>query len=198
MTASKIRRRIRGKGRGAIWTASDFTDLGPRTAVDQALSRLTDQGILRRLAQGLYDFPKISPRLGALSPSLDAVADAIARKDGRVLQISPAQAANQLGLTTQVPAKTVYLTDGPTRTRKIGAQTIELRHASSKNLIGAGQASGTVLQALRYLGEDGIDMAAIDQIARTLNADDKARLYRDSKGAPAWMQPIAEQIAAAA
>ena len=84
MIASKIRRRIRGKGRGAIWTASDFSDLGPRTAVDQALSRLADQDIIRRLAQGLYDFPKISPRLGALSPSLDAVAGAIARKDGRI------------------------------------------------------------------------------------------------------------------
>lgn len=132
MIASKIRRRIRGKGRGAIWTASDFSDLGPRTAVDQALSRLADQDIIRRLAQGLYDFPKISPRLGALSPSLDAVAGAIARKDGRILQISPARAANQLGLTTQVPAKAVYLTDGPTRTRQIGAQTLELRNASAK------------------------------------------------------------------
>ena len=87
MAIDKIKRRIIGKGRGAVFTPADFLDLGSRASVDQTLSRLTDQGVIRRLARGIYDYPKTSPRLGRLSPDPDAVAAAIARKDGRVVQV---------------------------------------------------------------------------------------------------------------
>lgn len=198
MIADKIKRRIIGKGRGAVFTPADFLDLGARTAVDQALSRLTGQGVIRRLTRGVYDYPKISPRLGALSPDLDVVAQAIARKDQHVVQVSPARAANMLGLTAQVPAKSVYLTDGPTRTKRIGRQTIELRNAAPKNLAGAGRPTGAVFQALRYIGKDGVDDDVIARIARTLNPDMRHTLARDSVKAPGWMRPIADKIAAAA
>lgn len=198
MIADKIKRRIIGKGRGAVFTPADFLDVGSRAAVDQALSRLAGQSVIRRLTRGVYDYPKISPRLGALSPDLDIVARAIARKDQHVVQVSPARAANMLGLTAQVPAKTVYLTDGPTRTKRIGNQTIELRNAAPKNLAGAGRPTGTVFQALRYLGKDSVDDDVITRIARTLNPDVRNTLARDSVKAPGWMRPIADKIAAAA
>lgn len=105
MATLKITQRIKAKGRGAIFAPSDFLDMGSRASVDQALSRLADQGMIRRLTRGLYDYPKISSRIGILSPSTDDVAKAIARKDNQVLQVSPAMAANQLGLSTQVPSK---------------------------------------------------------------------------------------------
>jgi len=89
MTAHKIKRRIIGKGRGYVFTPRDFLDLGSRAAVDQALSRLADQGAVRRLARGIYDYPKQSPRFGALSPDMDTIARAIARKDSYVVQVSP-------------------------------------------------------------------------------------------------------------
>jgi len=197
MTAGKIKRRIIAKGRGAVFTPPDFLDLGSRAAVDQALSRLAHQGVVRRLTRGIYDYPKHSPRLGPLSPDPDAVAAAIARKDGRIVQISPARAANMLGLTTQVPAKAVYLTDGPTRTKQIGHQTIIMRNAAAKNLAGAGKATGMVFQALRYLGKDGVDAAAISRLAKAINADTRRALVRDALQAPGWMRPVAEQIAAA-
>lgn len=197
MTADKIKRRIGGKGRGAVFTPSDFFDLGSRAAVDQALSRLADQGVIRRLTRGVYDYPKLSPRLGALSPDTDVVARAIARKDRHVVQVSPARAANMLGLTTQVPAKAVYLTDGPSRTKQIGRQTIVMRNAAAKNLVGAGGPSGTVLQALRYLGKDGVDAAVVARIARALDDDARAALIRDAVKAPGWMRPVAAKIAAA-
>ena len=165
MTANKIRRRIAAKGRGAVFTPSDFLDLGSRAAIDQALSRFAERQVIRRLARGIYDYPRISPRFGLLSPDLDAVASAIARKDGRVVQVSPARAANTLGLTSQVPAKAVYLTDGPTRTRRIGSQTLVMRNAAAKNLVGAGTPAGTVFQALRHLGKDGVDDAIVSRIA---------------------------------
>lgn len=197
MTADKIKRRITGRGRGAIFTPADFFDLGSRAAVDQALSRLANKGVIRRLTRGVYDYPKFSPRLGALSPDTDAVARAIARKDRHVLQVSPARAANMLGLTTQVPAKAVYLTDGPSRTKRFGRQAIVMRNAAAKNLVGAGGPTGTVFQALRYLGKDGANDDVVARIARALDDDARAALVRDAVKAPGWMRPLANKIAAA-
>jgi hypothetical protein len=197
MAIAKIKRRIIGKGRGAVFTPADFLDLGSRDSVDQTLSRLTDQGVIRRLARGIYDYPKTSPRLGRLSPDPDAVAAAIARKDGRVVQVSPARAANMLGLTTQVPAKAVYLTDGPSRTKQIGAQTIIMRNAAAKNLVGAGKPTGAVFQALRYLGKDGVDASVVARLSKTIDADTRRALVKDALQAPGWMRPVVEQIAAA-
>jgi hypothetical protein len=197
MAIDKIKRRIIGKGRGAVFTPADFLDLCSRDSVDQTLSRLTDQGVIRRLARGIYDYPKTSPRLGRLSPDPDAVAAAIARKDGRVVQVSPARAANMLGLTTQVPAKAVYLTDGPSRTKQIGAQTIIMRNAAARNLVGAGKPTGAVFQALRYLGKDGVDASVVARLSRTIDADTRRALVKDALQAPGWMRPVVQQIAAA-
>ena len=196
MITSKIKQRILGKGRGAIFAPSDFLDIGSRTSVDQALSRLTDQGLIRRLTRGLYDYPRQSPRFGLLAPSTDDIARAVARKDNQVLQPSPAMAANQLGLSTQVPSTPTYMTDGPTRTKKVGRQVIQFRKASPKTLVGAGSKTGTVFQALRYLGKDRMDDQVIGKIARTLDAKDRAQLAKQSKHVPAWMYPIVQQIVA--
>src|SRR5207248_10067636 len=116
--------RIRAKGRGWVFSARHFLDFGSRKAVDLALFRLAKRADIRRLGRGIYDFPKISLTLGILSPSIDAVAREIAGKNNSKLKITGAQAANALGLTTQVPAKIVYLTDGPSRQMKLGNQTI--------------------------------------------------------------------------
>ena len=196
MITSKIKQRIVGKGRGAIFAPSDFLDIGSRASVDQALSRLADQGVIRRLTRGLYDYPKLSPRFGLLAPSADDIARAVARKDNQVLQPSPAMAANQLGLSTQVPSNPTYMTDGPTRTKKIGRQVIQFHNASPKTLVGAGSKTGTVFQALRYVGKDRVDNQVIGKIARTLDAKDRARLAKQSRHVPAWMHPVVQQIVA--
>ena len=78
----QIVQRATAKGRGAVFTPSDFLDLGSRAAVDQALSRIARAGRLRRVARGLYDYPRIDPQLGPLTPSTDAVAQALARTRG--------------------------------------------------------------------------------------------------------------------
>src|SRR5882724_6732695 len=108
-TTSQILRRIRAKGRGQTYISKDFLDFGSRAAVDQALSRLVRKGDLRRLSRGIYDYPKNNPKLGDLTASPDAVAKSLAKKTNSHLQVSGAQAANLLGLSTQVPARIVYL-----------------------------------------------------------------------------------------
>ena len=196
MITSKIKQRILGNGRGAIFAPSDFLDIGSRASVDQALSRLADQGVIRRLTRGLYDYPKLSPRFGLLAPSADDIARAVARKDNQVLQPSPAMAANQLGLSTQVPSNPIYMTDGPTRTKTVGRQVIRFRNASPKTLVGAGSKTGTVFQALRYVGKDRVDDQVIGKIARALDAKDRGLLSKQSRHVSAWMHPVVEQIVA--
>ena len=197
MITSKIKNRIIGRGRSAVFTPADFLDLGSRASVDQALSRLADQAVIRRLTRGLYDYPKHSARFGALAPSVDDVARAVARKDNQILQISPATAANQLGLSAQVPSHATYMTDGPTRTKQIGNQVIQFRKACSKTLVGAGQKIGAVFQALRYVGKDRIDDHVVRKLAGALDDKDRAQLVKQSKYVPAWMHPVVHQITAA-
>jgi hypothetical protein len=193
--ADKVLRRIKKKGQGAIHTAKDFLDLGSRFAVDHALSRLADKGNIRRLSRGVYDYPKVNPRLGTLTPSPDAVAKALAKKTKSQLQISGAHAANSLGLSTQVPARVVYLTNGKSKQFHVGRQTIELRHTSPKSMATAGKPSGTVIQALRYVGRDSVNDDVIKKIKNLLSDDDRAALRNDVDSAPDWMRPILTKLA---
>jgi hypothetical protein len=193
----RIMKRARAGGRGGVFTPSDFLDVAGRAAVDQALSRLVKSGKLRRLARGLYDFPKMHAKLGPLSPAPDDVALALARETGSLVQIAGARAANALGLSTQVPAKNTYLTDGPSRRVMLGKRVVDLRHASPKHLIAPGSPAGTVVQALRHLGPvRATDVGHV--AARRLSAGDKKTLANSALRAPAWMRPTLVSIAKAA
>lgn len=192
----QIMRRARARGRGSVFTPTDFLDVAMRATVDQALSRLVKNGKLRRLARGLYDFPKVHAQLGALSPAPDDVAQALARETGSQVQIAGARAANALGLSTQVTAKNTYLTDGPSRRVVLGKRVVDLRHASPKHLIAPGSPAGTVVQALRHLGP--VRAADVAQVAAgRLTANDKRTLAATAVQAPAWMRPTLVSIAIA-
>jgi len=193
----RVMKRVRASGRGSVFTPSDFLTVAARSSVDQALSRLVKAGQLRRLARGLYDFPKVHPKLGPLSPTPDDVAQALARETGSLVQIAGARAANALGLSTQVPAQSTYLTDGPSRRVVLGKRVVDLRHASPKHLIAPGSPAGTVVQALRHVGP--VRAADVVQIAaRRLSANDKKTLASTAVQAPAWMRPTLVSIANAA
>ncbi|XKG75316.1 type IV toxin-antitoxin system AbiEi family antitoxin domain-containing protein [Brevundimonas vesicularis] len=190
----RVMTRVRASGRGSVFTPSDFLSVATRSSVDQALSRLVKGGQLRRLARGLYDFPKLHPKLGPLSPAPDDVAHALARETGSQVQIAGARAANALGLSAQVPAQSTYLTDGPSRRVVLGKRVVDLRHASPKHLIAPGSPAGTVVQALRHVGP--VRAADVAQVAaRQLSASDKKTLASTALQAPAWMRPTLVSIA---
>jgi hypothetical protein len=192
---SKILARIHGHGRGSVFVPREFLDLGSREAVDLALHRLARKGTIRRLARGVYDFPKEHPVLGRLSPSADTVARALAGRDRTRLQPAGAYAANILGLSEQVPAKAVFLTDGPSRTVKIGPTTIQLRRTTPRNMEAAGRLSGLLMQALRELGEEHVTPKRREHLKRTLPADKRRELVKDLRLAPAWMHAIFRELA---
>jgi Family of unknown function (DUF6088) len=187
---NKVLRRIRGLGRGVVVIPKDFLDLGSRAAIDQTLSRLVKRGVLKRPDRGLYYYPRVSARLGELSASPDAIANAIARKRGSKLLVSDAQAANRLGLTTQVPARSVYYVNGPPRTVKRGHQSVDIRRNSRR----VGGKSDTILRALRYLGRDRIDDLVVGRLRNVLSLGDKRALNRDAHLAPDWMRSVINQI----
>jgi len=170
-------------------------DLGSRQAVDLVLHRLARKGTIRRLARGVYDYPKQHPVLGPLSPPADVIARALAGRDRTRLQPTGAYAANVLGLSEQVPAKAVFLTDGPSRTVKIGLTTIQLRRTTPRNMEAADRLSGLLIQALRELGEEHITPARIAHLRRILPADERRELLKDLRLAPAWMHPILRELA---
>lgn len=191
----KVDARIKKHGRGAVFVTREFLELGSRSAVDEALSRLTKENVIRRLGRGLYDYPRQHPALGLVPADPDLIAGALARKTGSRLQSAGARAANALGLSTQVPAHPVYLTDGRRRTVQIGGQTIELRHASPRSMAGAGRVEGTVIQALRHLGPEHVDEATVEQLRQSLSIRDRVALRRAAFSAPGWLIPILQQIA---
>jgi predicted transcriptional regulator of viral defense system len=195
-TMNAILRRIRAKHRGSVFTPRQFAHLGTRAAVDQALSRLQRSGRIRRLTRGVYEFPKIHPRIGVLSPSPEGVAKAMAERTGSRITISGAKAANLLGLSTQVPMQNVFWTEGPSRTIRIGNQTVSLKHVAPSKMIGAGTEAGIVIQAVRSLGEKRVHEIPVHTLAKRLPGPVKRAVKRLTPTAPAWSQAVLNQITA--
>lgn len=191
----RVLKRIQGSGRGSVFTPKRFSDLGSRDAIDKSLSRLASNGVLRRLARGLYCYPQTHPVLGEIAPSPEKIAKALTDRDQARLQPAGAYAANLLGLSEQVPAKVIFLTDGPSRIVRIGSMAIQLRQTTPRQMASAGRLSGLLTQALRHLGKSHITPKQITQLKRTLPAQERKTLLRDLKLAPAWMHPIFRELA---
>jgi hypothetical protein len=188
--------RIKTRGNGWVFSATDFLDLGSRQAVDKALSRMTTDGTIRRVARGLYDVPRQHPIVGTTAPGIDQVAKAIAGKGATRLQPTGAYAANLLGLSEQVPAKIVFLTDGRSKRLQLGKATIILKQASPRTMATAGTISGLVIQALRYLGQTHVTEDTIKRLDRRLSQDDRKQLAKDLAYAPAWIASTMRRLAA--
>lgn len=187
---SQVTSRVQKRGRGWVFTPKHFLDIGRRRAVDLALHRLKAAGTIRQLARGLYDYPGQDSVLGTIAPSADAIARALVVRDAIRIQPSGAYAANQLGLSEQVPSRVVFLTDGPARKVKIGKREIILQHTTPRNMATAGRKSGTIIQALRYLGKDQVDERVIAILRHHIDAKNSASLRKDLIHAPAWIADL--------
>lgn len=176
-------------------TPATFATLGSRAAVDKALQRMVTKGQLRRLSRGLYDKPRIDKVLGTLWPSVDDVVNAVVGKDKLRAQPAGAYAANLLGLSEQVPAKIVFLTDGTSRSVRAGPIQITFKRTSPRNMAATGRLSGLVIQALKSLGPKHITAQRIAHLRKVVPAEERARLLADLELAPAWMQPTLREIA---
>ena len=192
----RILKRLRRVGGGRVFTPKDFVALASRAAPDQALYRLVRSGAVRRIGRGLYYVPTISKKLGIeVPPDLDDIAQAVGRQTGSRVVPSGAVAANRLGLSTQVGATAVYLTDGRSRKVRAGKFVIQLKHVAPKELPAGGRTSAMVFQALRYLGRPAVDGRVVRLLRRRLSRQQRRELVRDGQYAASWIAELACRVA---
>jgi hypothetical protein len=188
--------RISRFGNGKPFSAKDFLDIASRGTIDMALSGLTRDGTIRRIRRGLFDKPKVSPSLGGeLSPDIDEAAKAIARTEKWKIVPEGAWAANLLGLSTQVPSKIIYMTDGPNNEVAIGRRSIHFKHAGPKAMTGLDGKFALVVQALRYLGKDGVGAREIEKLRASLTPAERRKLLKDTRFGVGWIYEVAKRIA---
>ena len=194
---AKIERRIRQEGRGWAFSRKDLRDIAPSGPVGVILARLVESGMIRRIGRGLYEYPRKSLLLKeTLPPDIDRAAQAIARRHRWIIAPDGAMAANLLGLSQQVPAKIVYLSDGPSRKLGVGGQMVIFRHASPKDLRMEHYSSRLIAQALRFLGKSNVGEQVIRHLQRRLPSKDKARFVRDARHGTDWIFEVAQRVAA--
>jgi hypothetical protein len=193
---NQIVARIEQLGLGKAFSAKDFLDIASRTMIDVTLASLAQSGKIRRIKRGLYDMPRISAALGGeLSPDIDEAAQAIARRQRWKIVPEGAWAANLLGLSTQVPSKITYLTDGPNNEVLIGRRSIHFKHARPKAMAGLEGKFALVVQALRYLGKEGVGTREIQTLRTVLSPAEKRRLVKDARFGVDWIYEMAKRIA---
>ena len=193
-TEKQIYSRIKKARRGVLFFSNNFVSYGSTEAVRKALQRLTNSGELDRVALGIYVRPMIDDVIGKVSPSIDDIAKAIAKRDKARIVPTGSYALNRLGLSTQVPMNVVYLTDGAARKIKIGKRIITFRKATPKNVATVGEISGLAIQALKEIGKDNVLDKEKKHIQKLLKQEKSTRLEHDIRLAPAWIKEIMKPV----
>ena len=174
--------------------AGALLHLGGRDAVDQALSRLARSGMLMRICQGVYMQP-VETRFGRCAPSVDRGIEALAALWGETIVPSGGAAAHVLGLTTQIPVRSVYLTSGPDRRLRFGSLEVELRHAPRWQLAAPHRRAGDVIRALAWLGPAEIQ-DGLRAVLPSLSREDREQLSEARAIMPHWMaEPVSTLVA---
>lgn len=189
----KILTNVKKRGRGTIFFAQDMLQYGQRLSVLKALERMAAAGMILRVARGIYCYPKIDKQLGlgALYPSLDEIAQAVAKRDKARIAPTGSYALNVLGLSTQVQMNVVYLTDGTARRLTIGnGKGILFKHTAPKNLAFRSRTAMYITFALKELGQEGVTQAHIDRIRELVKAEKKETILADAALIPSWIMKI--------
>ena len=186
---------ISGHGRGWAFSANDLLEKFSRQQADNILSDLVKEGKIRRVCRGIYDYPKYSEFLKQdLSPDIDQVARAFARKFNWRIEILGDTALNMLGLSTQVVAKYVYLSDGPNRTYGILGTTLEFKKSSLKNIGFKYKESSLIVQALKTLGKERISDDVIETIRKRVEPKMYSKILKDTQSSTVWIYEAIKQI----
>ena len=179
---------IYGKGRGWAFSQNDFAKCGSRDAIDKSFSRIQKKGTIRRVIRGLYDYPTYSDLLKKqLSPDIDQVAHALARKFSWRIQPTGQVALNVLGLTTQVPGKFTYLSDGPERVYKINKVTLSFNKAPLKESGFKLAESSLIVQALKCLGQEHIKPKTITALRKWLPKKLRPKVLKETSSVTGWI-----------
>jgi hypothetical protein len=186
---------IYGHGRGWAFCANDFAAEFGRSTIDWVLYKLIASGKIRRVYRGIYDYPKYSELLQQeLSPDFDLVAKAFARKFNWRIQPSGDAALNLLGLSTQVPGRLVYLSDGRNRQYDIGNYTLEFKKSALKDAGFKHDASKLIVQALKALGKERVDETVITALRKQLDDTACKQVLKDTVKSTGWVYETIKRV----
>lgn len=190
-----IRKRIQESRAGSVFVASDFADITENVKVGVSLSRLEEEGLIKRVMRGVYYKPEYSKLLGeSVAPSPNALAYAIARNFGWSIVPCGDTALNLLGLSTQVPAAWSYVSDGPYKDYSYDNTIIKFKHTTNKEISKLTPKTALVIQALKTLGKDNIRNETIERIKESTTLNEQKIMLREAQYATAWIYEVIKLI----
>ena len=194
---NKILNRIKKRGRGSVIFAADFVSYGEQKSVNKALERMTNDGLILRVARGVYYYPKIDKvlGLGVLYPTLEEIAEGIAKRDKARIVPTGLYALNRLGFSTQIPMNVVYLTDGFNRKITLyNGSSIKFKRTAPKNLAFHSQLAMLLSFAYKSLGKDNITPEILAHTKELLKKEKKQVIEQDYPLMPAWVSSIIKSL----
>ncbi len=188
---AEIEKRIETSEPGTVFLTKDFTDLATNTTVRKCLGRQVEAGNLRRVMNGVYEKPAYSNLLKQYLPTdPDNVANAIAKTYRWTIAPCGDLALNKLGLSTQVPAKWSYISDGPYRDFTWDNITIEFKHRTNREISQISIFTIMLIEAVRTLGKERIDEHILKQIRDLIPESKKESVLEESKSSADWIYEI--------
>ena len=185
---NQIETKISKSSFGEIFFLADFSKYGSSDNIRKVLSRLENEGLVERLAQGIYLKPKKDPLLGTIYPTTEEIAKQIAQRDKARISPTGVLALYLLGLTTQVPLKAVYLTDGSQREIKIGNRTIQFKKTVPKSFAIKDELLHLIVQAFKEIGQKNVTDEFLIQIQPNVQQLNNEVVQKQLKYAPVWIQ----------
>lgn len=188
---------IKKRGRGNFVFASDFTSLGEQKTINKSLERLAKDDIIIRISRGVYYYPKIDKvlGLGVLYPTLEDIAEGIAKRDKARIVPTGIYALNRLGFSTQIPMNIIYLTDGSERKLNLNNGTsIQFKYTAPKNLAFKSQLAMLLTFAFKTIGKENITQEMLTHTKELLAKDEKSTIEQDYNLMPAWVSSIIKSV----
>lgn len=185
---SQIENKIMKSSRGELFFADDFSKYGSSENIRQVLSRLEKEGVLERIAHGIYVKPKIDSLLGTVYPNTEEVAKEIAKRDKSLIAPTGVLALFLLGLSSQVPLKAVYLTDGSPREIKIGKRSVRFKRTTPKSFAIKDELLHLIVQAFKEIGQKEVSADFLHRIKPAVKKLTKETIKSQLKYAPVWIQ----------
>ncbi len=183
-----IKDRINKSEIGTVFVATDFVDISDKTSINTYLTRLDEEKSLQRIMRGVYYKPEYNDFLGEfVAPEPDAVAHALARNFGWTIVPCGDTALSLLGLSTQIPAAWVYVSDGTYKEYTYEQTTIKFKRTTNKEISKLSYKTALVVQALKALGKDNVDETVLTKLKNSLTDNEKKALLTEAKAATSWI-----------
>jgi hypothetical protein len=192
----QVKKRLQSADAGTVFIPSDFFDIAEAVKINKCLDRLEEAGYIRRIMRGIYVKPRFSELLNKeVPPSMDEIAKAIARNYGWTTVPCGDTALNMLGLSTQVPAVWLYVSDGPYKTYEVDGMTLKYKHTDNKNeIINISYKSALIVQAIKALGKDNVTDKELCGISKMLTENEKSQIFDETKRVTAWVYEFIRKI----